>query len=61
MDTLVIWKKEEKGGVVTPLGLTSYYTVKKVSHFPIPSRNAANQTLPGRHKFNFPDQGEFGK
>jgi hypothetical protein len=40
------------------------YTVKKVSSFPVPSRDAINQTLspwPGNIKlFPFPCQGEFG-
>jgi hypothetical protein len=27
--------------------LTSYYTVKKVSDFPVPSQDATNQILPG--------------
>jgi hypothetical protein len=26
------------------------YTVKKVSHFPVPSRDVTDQTLPGREK-----------
>jgi hypothetical protein len=28
------------------------YTVKKVTYFPVPSRDVTNQTLPGRELFN---------
>ncbi len=30
--------------------IESQYTVKKVSHFPVPSRDVTYQTLPGREK-----------
>jgi hypothetical protein len=29
------------------------YTVKKVTYFPVPSRDVTNQTLPGREQFNY--------
>ncbi len=38
----------------------SIYTVKKVSDFPVPSRNVTNQGLPGRENLIIPGQGEFG-
>ncbi len=31
----------------------TYYTVKKVSHFPVPSRDVTDQTLSGREKLNY--------
>ncbi len=39
------------------------YTVKKVSDFPVPSRDVAKQTLPGREYciLIIPDQWEFGR
>ncbi len=33
--------------------LSLLYTVKKVSHFPVPSRDVTDQTLPGREKLNY--------
>jgi hypothetical protein len=37
-----------------------YYTVKKVSNFPLPCGDVTNQTLPGREKLIIPGHGEFG-
>ncbi len=36
------------------------YTVKKVTGFPVPSRDVTKQTLPGREYYIIPVQGEFG-
>ncbi len=36
------------------------YTVKKVIDFPVPSLDVTNQTLPGREKFHYSRQAEFG-
>ncbi len=33
------------------------YTVKKVSGFPVPSRDVTNQSLPGRELFNYSPPG----
>jgi hypothetical protein len=39
-----MWEQE----LTSPHPLPCFYTVKKVSDFPIPSRDVTNQTLPGR-------------
>ncbi len=36
------------------------YTVKKVTDFPVSSRDVTNQTLPGGNNLVIPHQGEFG-
>jgi hypothetical protein len=41
------------GGNPDSRGMREENTVKKVSDFPVPSRNATNQTLPGREEFNY--------
>jgi hypothetical protein len=43
-------KEFPRGKVVPP---KCGYTVKKVAHFPLPSRDVTNQTLPGRELFNY--------
>ncbi len=35
------------------------YTVKKVSRFPVPSRDVTNQSVPGREKLNYFRPGRF--
>ncbi len=48
-----------EAGIAAPTGIGAYilrlpyYTVKKVSVFPVPSRDVTYQTLPGRDNLNF--------
>ncbi len=50
------------GSILVALAGEHPCTVKKVSDFPVPSRDVKCQTLPGREKFNYSRaQGEFGK
>jgi hypothetical protein len=42
-----------------PMPCLALYTVKKVSSFPVPSRDVINQTLPVGNIIIIPGQGEF--
>jgi hypothetical protein len=41
------------------ISMPSSYTVKKVNHFPVPSRDVTDQTLSGREKLNYSRPGRF--
>ncbi len=45
---------------ITILFLPMQYTVKKVSDFPVPSRDVTDQQSQARNNLIIPGQGEFG-